>query len=112
MYLFVSGRILPFHFDIFRLVGFFDFYIIPLTQKLKDCGVFGVSSGEYLDYAKKNRAQWEAQGEEVVAQMVKEAREKYGVKGALKAYGHTERKETPEQAPVQIKSLPDTQVWC
>ena len=36
-------------------LGFFDFYIIPLAKKLKDCGVFGVSSGEYLDYAMKNR---------------------------------------------------------
>jgi hypothetical protein len=25
-------------------IGFFDFYIIPLARKLKDCGVFGVSS--------------------------------------------------------------------
>jgi hypothetical protein len=25
-------------------MGFFDFYIIPLAKKLKDCGVFGVSS--------------------------------------------------------------------
>lgn len=32
-------------------LGFFDFYIIPLAKKLKDCGVFGVSSGEYLNYA-------------------------------------------------------------
>jgi hypothetical protein len=32
----------------------FDFYIIPLA-KLKDCGVFGVSSDEYLNYALKNR---------------------------------------------------------
>ena len=36
-------------------LGFFDFYIIPLAKKLKECGVFGVSSGEYLDYAMKNR---------------------------------------------------------
>jgi hypothetical protein len=27
----------------------FDFYIIPLAKKLDDCGVFGVSSGEYLN---------------------------------------------------------------
>ena len=27
-------------------IGFFDFYIIPLAKKLKDCGVFGVSSDE------------------------------------------------------------------
>jgi hypothetical protein len=32
-------------------IGFFDFYIIPLAKKLKDCGVFGVSSDEYLQYA-------------------------------------------------------------
>jgi len=38
-------------------LGFFDFYIIPLAKKLKECGVFGVSSGEYLDYATKNRSE-------------------------------------------------------
>ena len=32
-------------------IGFFDFYIIPLAKKLKDCGCFGVSSDEYLNYA-------------------------------------------------------------
>lgn len=31
-------------------IGFFDFYIIPLAKKLKNCGVFGVSSDEYLNY--------------------------------------------------------------
>ena len=71
-------------------IGFFDFYIIPLTQKLKDCGVFGVSSGEYLDYARKNRAEWEARGEEVVAEMIQQAKKKYGVKGK---FHENERKE-------------------
>jgi hypothetical protein len=51
-------------------LGFFDFYIIPLAKKLKDCGVFGVSSDEYLNYAEKNRAEWELRGHEVVARMV------------------------------------------
>jgi 3'5'-cyclic nucleotide phosphodiesterase len=36
-------------------IGFFDYYIIPLARKLKDCGVFGVSSAEYLNYAIRNR---------------------------------------------------------
>jgi hypothetical protein len=36
--------ILVFHLD--REIGFFDFYIIPLAKKLKECGVFGVSSDE------------------------------------------------------------------
>ena len=51
-------------------LGFFDFYIIPLAKKLKDCGVFGVSSDEYLNYAVANRQEWEARGEEIVAQMM------------------------------------------
>lgn len=51
-------------------IGFFDHYIIPLTKKLRDCGVFGVSSDEYMNYAIKNREEWEMRGQEVVANMV------------------------------------------
>jgi hypothetical protein len=51
-------------------IGFFDFYIIPLAKKLKDCGVFGVSSDEYLAYAMQNRKEWEERGEEIVKEMV------------------------------------------
>jgi class 3 adenylate cyclase len=36
-------------------LGFFDFYIIPLAKKLENCGVFGVSSDECLEYARANR---------------------------------------------------------
>lgn len=62
--------------------GFFDFYIIPLTRKLKECGVFGVSSDEYLNYAIKNRKEWEDRGEEVVAGMIEECHRKYGTKSS------------------------------
>jgi hypothetical protein len=51
-------------------LGFFDNYIIPLAKKLKDCGVFGVSGDEYLNYALENRREWAAKGEDVVAAMV------------------------------------------
>ena len=51
-------------------IGFFDFYVIPLARKLKDCAVFGVSSDEYLNYALENRKEWEAKGQEVVAELV------------------------------------------
>lgn len=57
-------------------IGFFDFYIIPLAKKLKDCGVFGVSSDEYLNYAMKNREEWARKGESVTAEMVAKARDK------------------------------------
>eukprot|EP00538_Stauroneis_constricta_P012399 CAMPEP_0119555948 /NCGR_PEP_ID=MMETSP1352-20130426/8025_1 /TAXON_ID=265584 /ORGANISM="Stauroneis constricta, Strain CCMP1120" /LENGTH=1580 /DNA_ID=CAMNT_0007602821 /DNA_START=211 /DNA_END=4953 /DNA_ORIENTATION=- len=49
---------------------FFDFYVIPLAKKLKDCGVFGVSSDEYLNYALANRAEFEEKGESIVKEMM------------------------------------------
>lgn len=47
-------------------LGFYDFYIIPLAKKLKECGVFGVASDEYLQYAVANRQEWESKGKKVV----------------------------------------------
>jgi hypothetical protein len=41
-----------------------------LAKKLKDCGVFGVSSDEYLNYAEESKS--EDTGLEVVAGLVKE----------------------------------------
>eukprot|EP00980_Cylindrotheca_fusiformis_P001064 scaffold293_cov135-Cylindrotheca_fusiformis.AAC.4 len=49
-------------------IGFFDFYVIPLAKKLDNCGVFGVSSHEYLSYARSNRAEWAREGEKLVQQ--------------------------------------------
>jgi class 3 adenylate cyclase len=45
---------------------FYDNYSIPLARKLEECGVFGSSSGEYLNYALENRSEWEAKGESLV----------------------------------------------
>merc|ERR1711976_725100 len=55
-------------------IGFFDFYVIPLAKKLKDCGVFGVSSDEYLAYAQQNRKEWEDKGQNLVHEMKMRAR--------------------------------------
>ena len=41
-------------------------YCSPLAKKLKDCGVFGVSSDEYLNYALENRREWEKKGKAIV----------------------------------------------
>jgi hypothetical protein len=43
-----------------------------LAKKLKECGVFGVSSDEYLNYAMQNRAEWAARGEELMIGMSSE----------------------------------------
>merc|ERR1712232_661539 len=55
-------------------IGFFDYYVIPLAEKLSECGVFGVSSDEYLNYATMNRTEWEKKGRDVVAGYVKKYR--------------------------------------
>ena len=58
-------------------IGFFDFYVIPLAKKLKECGVFGVSSGECLNYATKNKQEWEAKGAKIVETLVAKAEHTY-----------------------------------
>ena len=50
-------------------IGFFDFYIIPLAKKLDECGVFGVSSHEYRQYALANRDEWVTKGQQIVLEM-------------------------------------------
>ena len=52
-------------------IGFFDFYVIPLAKKLESCGVFGVSSHEFLNYAKANREEWVREGEQIVQEYIK-----------------------------------------
>jgi hypothetical protein len=58
-------------------LNFFDYYIIPLATKLKECGVFGVAGAEYLQYAKNNRLEWESRGQQCVNDMKARANEKY-----------------------------------
>jgi len=57
-------------------IWFFDNYVIPLAHKLKECGVFGVSGDEYLNYAVQNRNEWAVKGREVVAAMLQRAHNK------------------------------------
>jgi hypothetical protein len=48
-------------------LDFFDNTVIPLAAKLKQCGVFGPASDEYLTYAEGNRKEWEAKGRGMVS---------------------------------------------
>jgi predicted TPR repeat methyltransferase len=43
---------------------------------LKECGIFGVSSDEYLQFAQQNRQEWELKGQDIVAEMLKKASSK------------------------------------
>jgi len=55
-------------------IDFFDFNVIPLAQKLKDCGVFGVAGDELLNYAQQNRQEWARDGKKAVQTMLKAMR--------------------------------------
>ena len=57
------------------LIILLSFSVIPLAKKLKNCGVFGVSSEEYLNFATANRNEWEAKGKEIVESTI----DKYSV---------------------------------
>lgn len=39
-------------------IMFFDRYVVPLTKKIKESGIFGKDSAEHLHYALNNRQQW------------------------------------------------------
>ena len=80
-------------------IQFFDSTILPLARKLQDCGVFGVSSDEYLQFAEKNRAEWEVRGKEVVATMLEEARDTLGSPKTAKAKGSTSFHQALRNAP-------------
>jgi class 3 adenylate cyclase len=73
-------------------LGFFDNYIIPLAQKLKDCGVFGVSSDECLNYAMQNRNEWEAKGEMIVQELISNFEERDAENEGVKASSSNKKK--------------------
>ena len=63
-------------------IGFFDFYIIPLSKKLDECGVFGICSDENLNYALTNRELWLKEGKQVTAEMLRKAQRRWEQKAA------------------------------
>ena len=83
---------------------FYDNYVIPLAMKLKECGVFGVSSDEYLTYAVQNRTEWEKRGEEICKAMRERCEQTEGKKtkkealpeGDKQVYPNTLHSECPK----------------
>jgi hypothetical protein len=91
-------------------LGFFDNYIIPLARKLKDCGVFGVSSDEYLNYALENRREWSTKGEEVVKRMMAKYDQEEEEEETTPPPPTTEQKKfepAPDVASTDLESSPE-----
>ncbi|CAB9521897.1 Receptor-type guanylate cyclase gcy [Seminavis robusta] len=79
-------------------IGFFNFYIIPLSEKLRDCGVFGPTSDENLNYAVNNRDMWEKNGQAITDEMHKRVEEEYNtvlVAPASKSFEITQEQAMP-----------------
>mmetsp|Transcript_26865 Transcript_26865/g.75436 ORF Transcript_26865/g.75436 Transcript_26865/m.75436 type:complete len:1451 (-) Transcript_26865:178-4530(-) len=53
-------------------IWFFDNYVIPLAQRLDECGVFGEAGKEFLKNAQWNRREWEGNGKELIKAMMQD----------------------------------------
>ncbi|CAJ1965912.1 unnamed protein product [Cylindrotheca closterium] len=92
-------------------IGFFDFYVIPLAKKLDSCGVFGVSSDEYMNYAKANRDEWVREGEETVQDFIRKFEEKQRFNGFGKRSidePKSEEKSVTDDDSDDIESIDDS----
>jgi hypothetical protein len=58
-------------------LAYFDDCVLPLARYLRDSRIFGVSSEELVNYALRNREEWERKGQEIVASMVRRLRPKF-----------------------------------
>jgi len=88
-------------------IGFYEFYIIPLAKKLRDCGVFGPTSDENLNYAKSNKAQWEKEGHSIVAKMLAKAEDEYNA--TLMDLSCNTNNMLPN-SELEISALPDEKI--
>jgi len=52
---------------------FFDNWVIPLAENLRECGVFDIVSNQLIEQAENNRKQWEMKGKAITEEMTKRA---------------------------------------
>jgi hypothetical protein len=81
--------------------------VIPLAKKLDECGVFGVTSDECLNYAMQNRLEWEAKGEQIVKEMVERVKAPKRVLSRAarrNSFGYMARRSATFMMPTPTKS--------
>jgi class 3 adenylate cyclase len=55
-------------------LGFFDHYVIPLSKRISESGIFGLGAGSvYETMARENRQEWERDGQASLRAMIKSA---------------------------------------
>jgi hypothetical protein len=75
------------------------------VKKLKDCGVFGVSSDEYLNYAMKNRQEFEDGGIEVYAMKNRQEFEDGGIEVVAELVEDTKAKLAAENVEAEAAPM-------
>lgn len=56
-------------------ISFLSHYIIPLSQKMKTCGVFGTTGYVFEYFAVENKKRWIEEGKTISADIIREAKE-------------------------------------
>ncbi|KAL7533890.1 hypothetical protein ACHAXR_009002 [Thalassiosira sp. AJA248-18] len=56
-------------------IGFFSHYIIPLSQKMKICGVFGTTGDVFQYFAMENKKRWMEEGEAISEEIIRDVKE-------------------------------------
>jgi hypothetical protein len=56
-------------------IGFFKHYILPLTQKMKTCGVFGHTGSVFGYFAMENKKRWMKEGEDISERIICDVKE-------------------------------------
>ncbi|KAL7555298.1 hypothetical protein ACHAWF_019048 [Thalassiosira exigua] len=55
-------------------IGFFTHYIIPLSQKMRKCGIFGTTGNIFEYFATENMKRWIEHGEFISEQIIREVK--------------------------------------
>lgn len=55
-------------------IGFFSHFILPLTQKMKRCGIFGSTGSVFEYFAMENKKRWTNEGEEISKEIIRDVK--------------------------------------
>jgi hypothetical protein len=55
-------------------IGFFSHFILPLTLKLKRCGIFGSTGSVFEYFATENKKRWMNEGEEISKEIIRDVK--------------------------------------
>ncbi|KAL3823001.1 hypothetical protein ACHAXA_008141 [Cyclostephanos tholiformis] len=56
-------------------IGFFTYYILPLSEKMKNCGVFGHTGSVFEYFAAENKKRWMKEGEGISERIIRDVKE-------------------------------------